>query len=598
MTVNKKEWFENWLKKLEKHKVFAIDTETTSLNVMQAELVGISLAVRADEACYIPLSHKVDMLSQEGDQLDKSYVLEALRPYLEDDTYTKIGQNIKYDMHIFYNEGILLKGVEDTMLMSACLDGGLHGHGMDDLAERHLGHTCISFKEIAGTGKKQKTFDEISIAEATPYAAEDADITLQLYHIFKKRIESEGYEAVHKLYQTVEKPLIEVLMKMEHLGVVVDKDALQELSKTFQQRIQSHEKRIFELAGAEFNVNSPKQLGEILFDKLGIETKGKKRSTNAEVLNKLADEYEICAEVVKYRALMKLKGTYTDALVGQINPKTGRVHTSYHQMGAATGRFSSSDPNLQNIPSRTEDGRKIRHCFVAKAGHTIMCADYSQIELRLLAHMSGSEGLTKAFVDGEDIHRYTAAQIFGISLTDVEPQQRSAAKAINFGLVYGMGKVSLAKQIGVSQKEAAEYIENYFERYAGVRRFLEGYKEMAHEKGYIETIFGRRVHFPNIEAKQPMLRAGAERAAINAPLQGSNADIIKKAMLEMEPALQKAGLAAKMLMQVHDELVFEVPENEVEDTEKLVKNVMEGVVELTVPLQVDVDTASNWEEAH
>lgn len=598
MTVNKKEWFENWLKKLEKHKVFAIDTETTSLNVMQAELVGISLAVRADEACYIPLTHKVDMLSQEGDQLDKSYVLEALRPYLEDDTYTKIGQNIKYDMHIFYNEGILLKGVEDTMLMSACLDGGLHGHGMDDLAERHLGHTCISFKEIAGTGKKQKTFDEISIAEATPYAAEDADITLQLYHIFKKRIESEGYEAVHKLYQTVEKPLIEVLMKMEHLGVVVDKDALQELSKTFQQRIQSHEKRIFELAGAEFNVNSPKQLGEILFDKLGIETKGKKRSTNAEVLNKLADEYEICAEVVKYRALMKLKGTYTDALVGQINPKTGRVHTSYHQMGAATGRFSSSDPNLQNIPSRTEDGRKIRHCFVAKSGHTIMCADYSQIELRLLAHMSGSEGLTKAFVDGEDIHRYTAAQIFGIPLTDVEPQQRSAAKAINFGLVYGMGKVSLAKQIGVSQKEAAEYIENYFERYAGVRRFLEGYKEMAHEKGYIETIFGRRVHFPNIEAKQPMLRAGAERAAINAPLQGSNADIIKKAMLEMEPALQKAGLAAKMLMQVHDELVFEVPENEVEATEKLVKSVMEGVVELTVPLQVDVDTASNWEEAH
>ncbi len=292
------------------------------------------------------------------------------------------------------------------------------------------------------------------------------------------------------------------------------------------------------------------------------------------------------------------QSTYTDALVGQINPKTGRVHTSYHQMGAATGRFSSSDPNLQNIPSRTEDGRKIRHCFVAKSGHTIMCADYSQIELRLLAHMSGSEGLTKAFVDGEDIHRYTAAQIFGIPLADVEPQQRSAAKAINFGLVYGMGKVSLAKQIGVSQKEAAEYIENYFERYAGVRRFLEGYKEMAHEKGYIETIFGRRVHFPNIEAKQPMLRAGAERAAINAPLQGSNADIIKKAMLEMEPALQKAGLAAKMLMQVHDELVFEVPENEVEATEKLVKSVMEGVVELTVPLQVDVDTASNWEEAH
>lgn len=598
VTVNKKQWFEAWLKKIEKHKVFAIDTETTSLNVIQADLVGISLSVKKDEACYIPLTHKVDMLSTDVEQLDKKYVLEALKPYLESEKYTKVGQNLKYDMHIFKGEGIELKGIEDTMLMSACLDGGLHGHGMDDLAQMHLGHTCISFKEVAGTGKKQKTFDEIAITEATPYAAEDADITLQLYEIFKERLSLDENAGVKNLYDTVEKPLIPVLMRMEYYGVMVDRHCLENLSKTFDERIKSHEKRIFELAGEEFNVNSPKQLGEVLFDKLGIETKGKKRSTNAEILNKLADEYEICAEVVKFRALMKLKGTYTEALVGQINPKTGRVHTSYHQIGAATGRFSSSDPNLQNIPSRSEDGRKIRHCFVPSKGCVMMCADYSQIELRLLAHLSASEGLIKAFKDGEDIHQYTAGQIFNLDHENVTPAQRSAAKAINFGLVYGMGKVSLAKQIGVSQKEAAEYIENYFERYGGVRRFLEGYKEMAHEKGFIETIFGRRVHFPNINAKMSMLKAGAERAAINAPLQGSNADIIKKAMLEMEPALKKEGLQATMIMQVHDELVFEVPEKEIEKTTAVVKDVMENIVELTVPLKVDVGIAKNWEEAH
>lgn len=598
VTVNKKEWLDGWLKKLEKHKTFAIDTETTSLNAMQAELVGISLSVKKGEACYIPLTHKVDMLSTDMEQLDKKYVLDKLKPYLEDDTYTKVGQNLKYDMHIFNNEGLQINGFEDTMLMSACLDGGLHGHGMDDLAELHLGHTCISFKEVAGTGKKQKTFDEIAIAEATPYAAEDADITLQLYNIFKERMNLDDNKGVKELYETVERPLVPVLMRMETEGVQVSRSDLENLSSLFEERIKQHEKRVFELAGEEFNVNSPKQLGEILFDKLGIETKGKKRSTNADILNKLADEYEICAEVVKFRALMKLKGTYTEALVGQINPKTGRVHTSYHQIGAATGRFSSSDPNLQNIPSRSEDGRKIRHCFVPSNGCVMMCADYSQIELRLLAHLSQSEGLVKAFNDGEDIHSYTASQIFNIPMENLTPAQRSAAKAINFGLVYGMGKVSLAKQIGVTQKEAGEYIDNYFERYSGVRKFLEGYKEMAHDKGYIETIFGRRVHFPNINASMPMLKAGAERAAINAPLQGSNADIIKKAMLQIEPEFEKQGLKSKMIMQVHDELVFEVPENEVDKTTEVVKNVMENVVKLDVPLKVDVGIANNWEEAH
>ncbi|PPR15010.1 MAG: DNA polymerase I [Proteobacteria bacterium] len=400
------------------------------------------------------------------------------------------------------------------------------------------------------------------------------------------------------MYETVERPLVPVLMRMENEGVQVSRSDLENLSSLFEERIKQHEKRVFELAGEEFNVNSPKQLGEILFDKLGIETKGKKRSTNADILNKLADEYEICAEVVKFRALMKLKGTYTEALVGQINPKTGRVHTSYHQIGAATGRFSSSDPNLQNIPSRSEDGRKIRHCFVPSNGCVMMCADYSQIELRLLAHLSQSEGLVKAFNDGEDIHSYTASQIFNIPMENLTSAQRSAAKAINFGLVYGMGKVSLAKQIGVTQKEAGEYIDNYFERYSGVRKFLEGYKEMAHDKGYIETIFGRRVHFPNINSTMPMLKAGAERAAINAPLQGSNADIIKKAMLQIEPEFEKHGLKSKMIMQVHDELVFEVLENEVDKTTEIVKNVMENVVKLDVPLKVDVGIANNWEEAH
>jgi DNA polymerase-1 len=597
-TINSEEGFQKWLNLLDEYKIFAIDTETTSLHVMQANLVGISLSVKGGEACYIPLTHKIDMLSGDYTQLDKGYVLKALKLYLEDSEYTKIGQNIKYDMHIFYNEGIEIKGFEDTMLMSACLDGGLHNHGMDDLAKRHLDHTCTSFKEIAGTGKKQKTFDEIPIEDAAPYAAEDADITFQLYTFFKNRLNASENEAVKNLYETIEKPLVPILMQMEHFGVRVDRSSLENLSVVFEERIRQHEKHIFELSGEEFNVNSPKQLGEVLFDKLGIETKGKKRSTNAEILNKLASEYEICAEVVKFRALMKLKGTYTESLVGQINPKTGRVHTSYHQIGAATGRFSSSDPNLQNIPSRTEDGRKIRHCFVPSQGCVLMCADYSQIELRLLAHLSKSEGLVKAFKDGEDIHSFTAAQIFNVDKEKLTPTQRSAAKAINFGLVYGMGKVSLAKQIGVTQKEAAEYIESYFERYGGVRKFLEGYKEMAHDKGYIETLLGRRVHFPNINAKQIMLKAGAERAAINAPLQGSNADIIKKAMISMQPELEKVGLKAKMIMQVHDELVLEVPKDEIEKTTAVVKEVMENVVSLDVPLKVDVGVAESWEAAH
>tara|TARA_R110000868_G_scaffold218576_1_gene468978 strand:+ start:122145 stop:124883 length:2739 start_codon:yes stop_codon:yes gene_type:complete len=596
--VDTEEKFQVWLKKIQEHNIFAIDTETTSLDSMQAKLVGISLSVQEGEACYIPLAHTGDTLFGDITQLDKSYVLSRLKPILESIAFVKIGQNIKYDMHIFKGEGIQVKGIEDTMLMSACLDGGLHNHGMDALAELHLGYKCIPFKEVAGVGKKQVTFDKVSLGEATQYAAEDADITLRLYNLFNKRINKPDNKSVKNLYENIEKPLVPVLMGMERRGVLVDRNALEKLSFEFEARLKKHEARIYELAGEPFNINSPKQLGEILFDKLGLETKGKKRSTKAEVLDKLAEDNEICAEVAKYRGVAKLRSTYTEALIEQINPVTGRVHTSYHQMGAATGRFSSSDPNLQNIPSRSEDGRKIRQTFIAKEGYVLMCADYSQIELRLLAHLSHSEGLQEAFVQGKDIHAYTAHQIFNVPLESVTSQQRSAAKAINFGLVYGMGKNSLAKHIGVSQAEAGQYIDSYFERYGGVRAFLDGYKQDAHDKGYIETLFGRRVHFPNIEASHPMLRAGAERAAINAPLQGANADIIKKVMVIIEEELKKEGLKCELLMQVHDELVFEVPRDEIEKTTGKVRSIMENVTSLSVPLRVDVGVAVNWEEAH
>ncbi|MFT7144859.1 MAG: DNA polymerase-1, partial [bacterium] len=508
-TVDSDALLDKWLNLLEKHKIFAIDTETTSLDFMQAKLVGISLSVQENEACYIPLDHTGDTLFGDIKQLNKAHVLAKLKPFLADSAYTKIGQNIKYDMHIFKGEGLDVHGIEDTMVMSACLDAGLHGHGMDALAKLHLDHHCIPFKEVAGVGKKQVTFDKVAVKEATQYAAEDADITLRLYHVLKKRIDMVENAPIKNLYETIERPLIPVLMGMEQRGVLVDRNHLEKLSFEFEGRLKTHEAKIYALAGEEFNINSPKQLGEILFDKMGLEQKSKKRSTKADILEKLAEENEICAEVVKYRGLAKLRSTYTEALIGQINPKTGRVHTSYHQIGAATGRFSSSDPNLQNIPARSQDGRKIRQTFIAKDGYVLMCADYSQIELRLLAHLSGSEALQTAFVEDKDIHAVTAHQIFNVPLEEVTSNQRSAAKAINFGLVYGMGKTSLAKHIGVTQAEAASYIESYFEHYSGVRTFLDGYKQKAHEYGYIETLYGRRVHFPNINEKHPMLRAGA-----------------------------------------------------------------------------------------
>ena len=598
-TVDTSEKLNKWLEKIKQAGLFAIDTETTGLDAMQADLVGISLATEEYEGCYIPLTHVVDMLSGDAKQLPKNEVLDALRPILADEKIRKVGQNIKYDLHILNNEGVEVNGVEDTMLMSFCLHGGEHNHAMDDLAKRYLDHTCISFKEICGTGKKMITFDHVDIASATKYAAEDADITLRLYNLFKEQMDLPQNESVKKVYEEIERPLIPTLMRMEHTGVVVDQETLKSLSNEFLERLKGHEKTIFELAGREFNIASPKQLGEVLFDEMELPSPTKKRSTNASVLEKLADEgHDIAKEIIAYRGLAKLRSTYTEALVGVINPKTGRVHTSYHQSGAATGRFSSSDPNLQNIPIRSEDGRKIRHSFVAAEGHVLLCADYSQVELRLLAHMSGSKGLQNAFKGGKDIHAYTAHQIFHVPLEEVTPQQRSASKAINFGLVYGMGSVSLAKNIGVSRLEAKEYIDKYFERYDGVAEFMESLKVFAREHGYVETLYGRRIHLPNINDKQPLLRSGAERAAINAPLQGTNADIVKMVMPKIEKSLLDKGLKAKMLMQVHDELIFEVPEAEIEATIEMVRDHMENVAQLDVPLDVGIDYADNWEDAH
>jgi DNA polymerase-1 len=594
-----------WVSKLSSAGSFAIDTETTSLNAMQAELVGISLAV-GKNACYIPVkytqnaegSFDFEATSKTVSILDKQVVLDTLKPFLEDNTYTKIGQNIKYDMIIFKNEGITLNGIEDTMVMSFCLDAGRHRHNMDDLAERHLNHTCISFKDVCGAGQKQISFDQVDLDKATQYAAEDADITLQLYNLFKKQLKE--IPSVHKVYTDIERPLIPILMDMEREGVAINRADLEQLSLTFLERMQAHERAIYALAGEQFNINSPKQLGEILFDKMGLLVGGKKKkSTNVAVMEKLAEQgEEIATEVLKYRHLAKLRSTYTEALIQQINPKTKRIHTSYNQVGAATGRFSSSDPNLQNIPIRTEDGRKIRHAFIPQKGWSFIGADYSQIELRLLAHVAGIESLQKAFKEDRDIHAFTASQIFNVPLEEVTSEQRSASKAINFGIVYGMGSVSLSKQIGVSRNVAKEYIDSYFERYKGLREYMDSTIASAQKHGYVETIFGRRIHMPNINEKNQMLRSGAERAAINAPLQGANADIIKQVMPKIAQELKAHNLNTCMLMQVHDELIFEVPEKETEEAKKLIQNTMENIVQLKVPLKVGVAVGNNWEDAH
>jgi DNA polymerase-1 len=608
-TVKDLKTLEEWLLLAKEQGHFAIDTETTSLNAMQAELVGVSLALKPGKACYIPLAHKEgegDLLGggkAEG-QIDFDKAIKALKPLLEDTSVLKIGQNVKYDWLILKKYGIEMAPFDDTMLMSYVCDAGKGNHGMDDLAERWLGHSCIPFKEVAGTGRNAITFDQVSIEKATVYAAEDADVTLRLWQVLKPRLPVEKATTV---YETLERPLVSVLAKMEERGVKIDRQMLSRLSGEFAQTMRSLEAEIYDLAGENFNVGSPKQLGEILFDKMGLpggkKTKTGAWATPADALETLAAEgHELPVKVLEWRQLSKLRSTYTEALANAVHPKTNRVHTSYALASTTTGRLSSSDPNLQNIPVRTTEGRKIRRTFIAEKDCKIISADYSQIELRILAHVADIPQLKKAFADGQDIHATTASEMFGVPIKDMDPLIRRRAKAINFGIVYGISAFGLANQLSIPREEAGSYIKTYFERFPGIKDYMDATKKFARDHGYVETVFGRRAHYPDIKASNHSLRAFNERAAINAPIQGSAADIIRRAMIRMDDALVSAGLKTKMLLQVHDELIFEAPEKEVEKAIAIITKTMiespEPVLKLSVPLEVDARAADNWEEAH
>ena len=608
----------DWIEKIYDKGVMSIDTETTSLNAMEAELVGISLSVDLGEACYIPLTHKkqisernsagIDRDNSSKDlvsgQLSSSFVIRTLKPLLEDRSIIKIGQNIKYDSLIFLRYGVNLRPVDDTMVFSFVLEGGSGKHGLDELAERHLGIKTIKYKDLVGSGKNQMTFDYVPIEKACNYAAEDADLTLRLYKLLKPRLIKEKMLAV---YETIERPLINVLIKMEKVGIKADQNILRQLSVDLGQRLGALEKEIRVLAGEDFNVNSPKQLGQILFEKLGLpgakKTKTGAYQTSAKVLEDLASQgHKLPTQILEWRQMAKLKSTYTDSLVKDINSETGRVHTSYGMAGAQTGRLSSTNPNLQNIPVRTEDGRKIRQAFVAKPGCKLVSFDYSQIELRVLAHMAEIKSLAQAFRDGADIHAATAAQVFGVSPDGMDPQVRRQAKAINFGIIYGISSFGLARQLGVDQKEARSYIESYFNRYPGIKAYMERLKSDCRRTGMVTTLFGRRIHLPSINDKDHIRRNYAERQAINAPIQGTAADIIKRAMTRVPKVLKKHSLKAAMLLQVHDELLFEVPKDEVNDVTKIITGVMEGaagpILKMRVPLKVEAGIGDNWDEAH
>ena len=598
-----------WIDRIYSAGIVAIDTETTSLDPMQAELVGISLATEPGTACYIPLTHKigVDDLLGGGlapDQLSSEVALDWLKPVLEDLSILKIGQNLKYDWLIFAEHNIEITGMDDTMLMSYVLDAGLGSHGMDELAKRHLGHECLSYKELTGTGKSAITFDYVDIEKATAYAAEDADITLRLWRVLKPRLVQ---EAMITVYERLERPMIDVVAKMEQRGISVDRQILSRLSGELAQAAAGLESEIYELADERFNIGSPKQLGEILFGKLGLpgakKTATGQYSTSAQVLEDLAAEgHELPRKIVGWRQLSKLKSTYTDALPGYINERTKRVHTSYSLAATSTGRFSSSEPNLQNIPIRTAEGRKIRTAFIAGQGNKLVSADYSQIELRVLAHMADIGQLKQAFDDGLDIHAMTASEMFNTPIEGMDPMIRRRAKAINFGIIYGISAFGLANQLGIERSEASDYIKTYFERFPGIKTYMEDTKNFCREHGFVETVFGRRAHYPEIKAKNPQMRAFNERAAINAPIQGSAADIIRRAMARMDQVLASANLSAKMLLQVHDELIFEMPEEAVETAIPLICDTMEKACEpalkLSVPLKVDARAANNWDEAH
>jgi DNA polymerase-1 len=614
--VQDKEKLQIWIDEAVSVGVFAIDTETTSLDSMQAELVGVSMSIHPGKACYIPVAHTdnedqsnfmlgLDDEKNKNQKIDLKQipfddVIKILKPLLEDPSILKIGHNIKYDAKVLRRYGVSIAPVDDTMLISYSIEGGLHKHNLDDLAELHLNHQTIKFKEVAGSGKSQVTFDKVPIDEALNYAAEDADITLRLYKLLKPRL---ALDHMVSVYETLERPLVAVLIEMERTGIRVDAKVLKGLSADFSKRLSQLEVEIFELVGHEFNINSPKQLGEILFDEMGIEggkkTKTGAYQTGAEILEGLAaGGHELPVKILENRQLAKLKSTYTDALIDQINPDTGRVHTNYGQAIASTGRLSSNDPNLQNIPIRSEEGRKIRTAFVANNGNVLLSADYSQIELRLLAHVADIDVLKEAFHNGVDIHALTASQVFDVPVEGMDPMVRRQAKAINFGIIYGISAFGLARQLDLSRTDAAKYIAAYFERYPGIYDYMEGTKKSAAELGYVTTLFGRRCYLPGIKDNNSAMRSFAERAAINAPIQGGAADIIKRAMLQLPVALEREKLSAKMLLQVHDELIFDVPKNEIDKTISVIKNIMERVVQLDVPLEVDTGFGKNWDEAH
>ena len=612
--VQERRSLQAWVEDIEREGVVAIDTETTSLNPMRAELVGISMSLGDGRTCYVPVGHVAPVGAESPElnlgegaaasgtpqQIPLREALDLLKPVLEDPGVLKIGHNIKYDIHVLARYGVDTAPVDDTMLLSYALDGGLHNHGLDELALHHFDHVNIKYSDVTGKGRNRIGFAEVPLDKALDYAAEDADIALRLHRRFRRRLVEERMVTV---YEALERPLLPILADMERTGIIVDAAALNDLSREFESRAAEIAEDIYAEAGHPFNIGSPRQLGEVLFEELGLQggkkTKTGAYATGADILEELAmGGHELPLKIINWRQLTKLKGTYTDALVEEIDPKTGRVHTSYSQAVASTGRLSSNDPNLQNIPVRTREGREIRKAFAAGAGCVLLSADYSQIELRLLAHVAGIDALRQAFHDGADIHAITASEVFGIPVDGMPPDERNRAKAINFGIIYGISAYGLARQLLIPRERAQNYIDSYFRKFPGIKDYMDRTISSARKRGFVETIFGRKCHTPGISDKNQARRRFSERAAINAPLQGAAADIIKRAMIRIPSALAAAGLRAKMLLQVHDELIFETPENELEDTAALVKRVMEDAAQLDVPLVVQTGAGTSWHEAH
>jgi len=597
-TVMNWDAFDRWMDKIHAADLVAIDTETTSLDYMSAEVVGLSIAVTAGEAAYIPVAHDYPGAP---DQLPRDEVLAKMKSFLEDPKADKVGHHLKYDAHVLARHGIHLKGMRfDSMLESYVLNSVATRHDMNSVTRLYLGRETIHFEDVAGKGAKQLTFNQVDIDMAAPYAAEDADITLQLHQTLTERLSE--IDSLRRIYEEIEQPLVPVLLQIEETGVLIDRQMLTKQSSELAKKMHSLEIQAHELAGGPFNLGSPKQLQQILFEKLELpvirKTPKGQPSTAEDVLVELADEYDLPRVIIEYRSVSKLKSTYTDKLPLQIAQSTGRVHTSYHQAIAATGRLSSTDPNLQNIPVRTAEGRRIRQAFIAPENYLLLAADYSQIELRIMAHLSADEGLLKAFAADQDVHQATAAEVFEMKLDEVTPDQRRSAKAINFGLMYGMSAFGLAKQLGISRGQAQEYVDLYFDRYPGVKAYMDNIRETAREQGYVETVFGRRLYLPEINAKNVNRRQYAERTAINAPMQGTAADIIKRAMIEVQAWLEREQADGRMIMQVHDELVFEVAKDAIDAFETQVTTIMCAAADLSVPLRVDVGRGVNWDEAH